>query len=447
MVYSHDTFGLGNFRRMLAICEHLLTVHLDWTILMVTGSPMVQSFRLPARLDYIKLPCLSRVEREGYAVRSMQMPIDRTIQLRANLIEAAVADFRPDLLLVDKKPYGVKNELRPALECMSWLLPQSKKALVLRDILDSPESTIATWEKCQYHKAIASFYDLVLVVGSPEVFDLPQEYCFPEAVSRKVRFCGYIHRPVPPQERHGHNPEPTSSMRKRVLVTSGGGEDGYHLLATYLKGLQELSDSPNVDSLLVCGPEMPESHRAALHKMAGQSPNVHIREFTDDMLGAMQAADVVVSMGGYNTMCEVVSLQKKAIVVPRVRPVAEQWIRAERLARLGMVRAIHPDVLTPHGLMRAVTEMITAPEHAARCGTKLDFDALPRIAQYTATLLHGEMDVDTDDLLSARGVQTEFALPGTTSQRPPSRLPGRAVGALVQKGLHQSRRVYAGLFS
>ena len=43
LVYSHDTFGLGNIRRMLAICSHLAEASPDLSTLLVTGSPLIQS--------------------------------------------------------------------------------------------------------------------------------------------------------------------------------------------------------------------------------------------------------------------------------------------------------------------------------------------------------------------------------------------------------------------
>ena len=69
LVYSHDTFGLGNIRRMLAICEHLVEADVALSILLVTGSPVIHNLRLPARLDYIKLPCLTRRDFENYDVK------------------------------------------------------------------------------------------------------------------------------------------------------------------------------------------------------------------------------------------------------------------------------------------------------------------------------------------------------------------------------------------
>ena len=56
MVYSHDAFGLGNIRRMLAICQYLLRTLPNVSILVVSGSPALHTLSLPEGLDYIKLP-------------------------------------------------------------------------------------------------------------------------------------------------------------------------------------------------------------------------------------------------------------------------------------------------------------------------------------------------------------------------------------------------------
>jgi len=47
LVYSHDIFGLGNIRRMLAIREHLVEADVDLSILLVTGSSVIHNLRLP----------------------------------------------------------------------------------------------------------------------------------------------------------------------------------------------------------------------------------------------------------------------------------------------------------------------------------------------------------------------------------------------------------------
>src|SRR5262245_23489039 len=194
MVYSHDTYGLGNARRMLTICDHLSRAMPELTILFITSSPKAHGFRLAPGLAYIKLPSPTRAGSEDYAVKSLDLKLSEVIRLRSDLILAAAVNFKPDLLLVDKKPFGVKNELEATLKYLKANLPATKNALALRDILDAPEVTIRVWEKHGYYAAIESFYDLVFVLGDPSVFDPRAEYRFTAAVSDRVRFCGYLKR-------------------------------------------------------------------------------------------------------------------------------------------------------------------------------------------------------------------------------------------------------------
>jgi predicted glycosyltransferase len=390
LVYSHDTYGIGNIRRMLAICEHLLASLPDLLILIVTGSPMVHGFRISPRLDYIKLPCLSRTSGGNYAVKTMGTALGEAVKLRSELVLSTVANFRPDLFLVDKKPYGVENELQEPLAHVQTFLPRTKQVLLLRDILDSPEATRNVWEKHGYHHAIRSLYDLVLVVGVPEVFDLREEYRFPEFTAEKVRFCGYIGATAGRKSPTVLRRELQADNRPLILVTPGGGEDGFHLVATYIDGLAWLPAGHNITSLIVCGPEMSQGQRVALQRAAACYPQVQIHDFSDDMLSYMSTADVIVSMGGYNTVCEILSFRKRAIVVPRVKPVAEQWIRAERMARLGLLQVIHPDQLTPVRLIRALQDALGGENGDGAAPLQLDLGALPRISHYICSLLNDD---------------------------------------------------------
>jgi predicted glycosyltransferase len=386
LVYSHDTFGLGNIRRMLTICDSLLRDIPELDMLLVSGSPMIHSFQLPKRLDYIKLPCLSRQQREGYTVKTLDADLGETVQLRAELIRNAVEHFQPDLLLIDKKPYGVEDELYPALHTHQEHCPHGKRVLLLRDILDQPDITTAIWTKRHYHQIIQAFYDLVLVVGSPEVFDLPTEYQFPDIVADKVRFCGYIRRQLTESDCPPTSGAVCDLACPYVLVTVGGGEDGYQLLSTYLQGLYTLRGAPPFGSVIVCGPEMPSEQRQRVVQLSATMPHVHICEFTDAMIRLMAKADVVVAMGGYNTVCELLSLRKRAIVVPRVRPVEEQWMRASRMGQLGWFRVIHPDHLTPSHLMAAIHTELQALD-TPPLSIAPDIGALPRITSHIRRLL------------------------------------------------------------
>ena len=388
IVYSHDTFGLGNIRRMLAIAQSLVDSDSNVSVLILSGSPMLHAFRIPDRIDYIKLPCLSRTTKGEYTVKFLDLEYEQLVKLRSNIILSAVLDFDPDLILVDKKPYGVSDELGAALNLIQRRGHRAKLVLLLRDILDSPESTIPVWKKHGYHDAIQSHYDKVLVVGSPEIYDMRKEYEFPEESHDKVHFCGYIARERS-DKRSGEIREQIGCTEDRlVLVTAGGGEDGYQLLYTYLEGLSHQDLGDNTRTLMICGPEMSEKRRLQIEILAQDCRNVVVQEYTADMMACMETADLVVSMGGYNTTCELLTLRKRAILVPRVNPAQEQWIRAERLARQGLVRAIHPKNLNPKALMDTVREELGRTNvHHSRL-YQIDMGGLPRISESINDLLY-----------------------------------------------------------
>src|SRR2546429_938119 len=55
---------------------------------------------------------------------------------------------------------------------------------------------------------------------------------------------------------------------------------------------------------------------------------VRVLVHVDDHLSYMNAADLVVTMAGYNTLYQLLRLRKKGLVIPRSGPSAEQQTRA-----------------------------------------------------------------------------------------------------------------------
>lgn len=393
LIYSHDTFGLGNIRRMLEVATHLVQASPRVSVLVVTGSPMLHAFRIPARIDYVKLPCLSRDVDGQYAARSLQLSLERTVAMRANLIKSALLDFAPDAVIVDKKPFGVEDELAGAFSALPDTVKRPALVLLLRDILDNADTTSRIWRKNGYFEAIDAWYDKVLVVGSPDVFDLKAEYRFPPLAASKVEYCGYIAR----------KPGRTARIQTRralglgdqeplVLVTPGGGEDGYAMVDTAIKALASVADAVRPRTHIVCGPQMPDAQRRAVLEQAQALAGVSAQEFSDDMMSLMGAADVVLAMGGYNTVCELLSCARRAVLVPRVRPGQEQCIRAERLAAMGLLSMVHPDTLTPQALMGALRFELDALARGAAPVRLKHMNGLDRVSHAVFDLIGLETD-------------------------------------------------------
>src|SRR5882672_1358379 len=380
MVYSHDTFGLGNIRRMLAICKHMHASIRDLSILILSGSPMLQSFRVEPGIDYINLPCLKRTELGELGVRFLDLDVTEIVRLRRELILSTVMCYRPDVVLVDKKPDGLAGELEPSLRHIKCSLPQTRIYLVLRDILDSPRVTVDAWTRRGYYNILRWFYDRVLVLGDQSIFDVCEEYQFPQDLREKVHHCGYVQRQLPARSRSEIRQElGVEQEESLVFVTAGGGEDGYELFSASLAATRSLAQRLPLKTLLVTGPELGTERTQAICRAAQSWDGLRVIEFTDDLMSYMNAADIVVSMAGYNTVCELLTLGKRSILVPRVKPVEEQKIRAERMANFGVFRTILPDAIAPDVLEIAIVKQLQAARDSAPLSTHIDLGALPYI--------------------------------------------------------------------
>ena len=379
LIYSHDTYGLGNISRMLTVASHLSRTRENLSILLVSGSPMLHAFRIPQQIDYVKLPCVKRTATGEYQSTYLGMDFDEIIRLRSNIILSTALDFRPDVVLVDKKPKGLAGELEPALEMLRRRDEQTRMVLLLRDILDSPEETCAIWQKNDYYGYLDKYYESILVVGEQRIFDVTAEYAFPPTVAEKVHYCGYLQRTPSQRSSADIRKELGIGTMPLVLVTAGGGADGMMLMTNYLQGQQKQHAEQRFYTLMLCGPEISPGERARLDTLVAGCRDVHLHDFTDDIMSYMAASDVVISMGGYNTVCELLTLNKRAIIVPRITPVKEQWIRALCLHELGLATAIHPDELTPEILMQHLEDALLAGDQVSDTCDRVDMCGLQQI--------------------------------------------------------------------
>src|SRR5262245_24354572 len=191
LLYSHDTVGLGNIRRTLLLAETLGEQYPYASLLIVTGSPMIQSFRIPERTDYIKLPCLTRNAPDRFEPAYLHTPMTGIADLRRGVLEQSILGFAPDLLVVDKRASGIGGELLESLRELRRRRLPTKVVLGVRDILDTPSATRLSLKRARDMQTIARYYDEVWIYGEREIFDAVTEYGFPPDVASKTRYCGY----------------------------------------------------------------------------------------------------------------------------------------------------------------------------------------------------------------------------------------------------------------
>jgi predicted glycosyltransferase len=147
-----------------------------------------------------------------------------------------------------------------------------------------------------------------------------------------VRFVGYLRREAGQRTPGKARASIDMQTDKLVLVTAGGGGDGKALFDATIRDLKTTKHQ-DLDTLMVGGPLQSDADRNELRIRLGDRGNVHFLDLTDDMPGYIGAADAVISLGGYNTVCEPLTFHRPNVIVPRITPRKEQLIRPSFLKR------------------------------------------------------------------------------------------------------------------
>lgn len=371
VMYSHDTMGLGHFRRNLLIGQTLARPPVDAQIVLISGIRQAGAFPLVPGVDLVTLPAYRKDLDGRYHPQSLGDDLPALVQLRTALIGAVLRQYPCDLLVVDNVPRGALGEWSRVLAEVR-ARGRTRCVLGLRDVLDAPDVVHRQWRKERNREAIREYFDEIWVYGDPALYDTAAEYRFDDEIRAKTCQVGYLD----PLEHYGAGqaPLPGGLGEAYSLCVVGGGQDGWELAEAYAR-----ADYPEGEQgVIVCGMRMPEARRRMLAGIAASRSRLHLLDFVPDPIGLMRHARRVVAMGGYNTVIELLALGSRALVVPRVRPRLEQWIRAERLAAMGLVDILHPDELSARALGRWLAQGHEERPHAR---SRLRFDGLSHVSR------------------------------------------------------------------
>lgn len=389
LLYAQDHQGMGHVTRTLTIARHLLGAFPGCLAYIATKSPVASHFTLPDRCDYIKLPARLVAAASPLTEDEEEAARRRFRRIRADILRAAALGLGPDLVLVDHEPLGAKGEFKDGLYALKAQRPGTRFVFGMRDIMDDPARIRAAWEALGVYDALERLYDGIAVYGSRALYDVADAYAIPASVRPKLHYCGYVVREAAASDagraREQHGLPPDGPL---VLATVGSGSDGYPVLEAAAAALEQLrARIPDLAAILVTGPFMPARQRAELESRAHGACRV---VSVADTLQLMAAADVVLSMGGYNTVCEALQLGRPLVIVPRATHKVEQRIRAETLAARGLARWVHPRDLTADRLVDGLEWALSCDRgtHARRVQEIIPaFDGAARITAYLSRWL------------------------------------------------------------
>jgi predicted glycosyltransferase len=315
----------------------------------------------------VRIPGVVKLHNGEYQSLGLHIDLDQTMAIRAAIIRQTAESFRPDLLLVDKEPLGLKGEVLPTLKMLK--AHGTTLVLGLRDIMDEPTQLLQEWKRKKVLPALQQLYDEIWVYGLADFADPLQGVACPASVRAKMIYTGYLRRAVP----HLNTTELPVRRDPYVLVTVGGGDDGMAVLDWVLSAYEHDPDIP-LAAVIVTGPFMAPEQQRHFRERAERLRRIEVLTFDAHLEVLMERAVGVVAMAGYNTFCEILSLDKRAILIPRVRPRREQVMRAMRAAALELAHTLDPEgPHEPSVMTEALRKLQSQPAPSERgAGEMLD---------------------------------------------------------------------------
>ena len=131
------------------------------------------------------------------------------------------------------------------------------------------------------------------------------------------------------------------------------------MLRLCIEALSRPESRSGVEAVCITGPLMSRAEIQDLRTRSTGLP-IRVKRCVRDTHGYFEAADLIVTMAGYNTVLEALRLKKRILVIPRIGPSAEQAIRTEILARSGLIRAVATGERNPEGVARRITQSLAA---------------------------------------------------------------------------------------
>jgi predicted glycosyltransferase len=268
---------------------------------------------------------------------------------------------RPDLILIELYPFGRKAfrfELEPVLSAIqTGELPPSRVVCSLRDILVEKADTAAYEARVLEQLA---YFDALLVHGDPAVITLEESFGAVDRIEIPLVYTGYV-TPLP-------GPRVRAEERRRlgladadrlVVVSAGGGKVGAPLLAAAAGAFHHLVTDPRLHIYLITGPYGAAPALEGLAARAGK--RLTLRRFSERFLRLLAAADLSVSMGGYNTTMNLLAARVPRALIWPFGQNREQRLRVDRLKGRAPFHLLEDDDLMPEALAEQIATLLARP--------------------------------------------------------------------------------------
>ncbi len=353
IIYCQHVLGVGHFFRTLELVKAMDA----FEAILVTGGDSIEA-DLPDHVRQVKLPGLMMDENfTGLHSVNPQLSVEEVKKVRKEKLLDLFIQEQPDLFLIELYPFGrraFRFELVPVLEYIkSSPGVNCKVCCSLRDILVEKKD-IEKYEN-RVIKALNNWFDAVLIHSDPQLIALDATFTRLDQIDIPLVYTGFV-TPLP-------DPDHVRVIRERagvkileplIVASVGGGNVGAKLLRAVVQAHKLLPKDENFQLQVYTGPYMDKKDKDYLKSFVDDK--IMVEEFSSEFVSLLGAADLSISMGGYNTCMNIVAAKTASLVWPFGQN-SEQRERVQKLAQFVPMTLIENDDLVPEKLCEMIKEI------------------------------------------------------------------------------------------
>lgn len=344
--YCQHVLGIGHLRRSLEICKALAKHH--ETTLILGGPPTSID---TTGLATLYLPGLQMdSEFKNLTPCDSSASLETTKQKRQETLYNHFTSFSPHCFITELYPFGRKAfrfELDPILkDIKNGILPACKCVSSVRDILVEKLQGKEKFEQ-RVVDTLNKYYATVLIHADPEIITLDETFSPLAKINIPLQYTGFVsEHPSHSTKQHIREDLNLSRQQKLIVLSVGGGGGGVgdDLLHATLAGFKKMIETNPLAHLQVfTGPYC--SQRVYDTIRSHRQHNITVDRFSHSFPDWLTAADLSISMAGYNTCMNLLQTGVPALVLPFLQN-REQALRAAKLGDKAPIATLTPDDLS-----------------------------------------------------------------------------------------------------
>lgn len=367
VLYCQYVWGMGHLFRSLELARALA----GHRVILAAGGPDVP-LEPPGHVEVVRLPGLHMDERfttlqtgaAGISVAAVQRE-------RTEALSALFDRTRPQVFVVELYPFGRTAfgfELEPLLEAIRrGGYGRVRTVCSLRDVLVEKRDPAAY--EARVLEALHRWFDLLLIHSDERLLPLSETFDRFADIRIPTVHTGFV----------ASRPDPENGIRLRrelglnpgarlVVASCGGGRSGYRLMKAVLEACRRLARR-TLRLEAFCGPFMSPEEFGELTAMAGAG--LAVRRFTPRLIDYLSAADLSISLAGYNTCMNLLATGVPALVLPYSRQREQPWRVQKLLGCLPMIVLSEGD-LQAERMASFIQRGLALPRRMDSCAVNLD---------------------------------------------------------------------------